>query len=198
MKYHTQLINWLVPLQKFVQGCNVRLCHLQRLELGQLPVVAQRRNYISQSIECIIQTIHSSSFSCVRCYTSFSHDFRTAVVGVLLWPCIFLILLVACVTLAAIVRVRFVPADAGSIVLSVLVLHTDSAVIIVVLALIVVVATAAVTATRVQVSPGGGLWGLVRLYVVAGRYWSCLWTGQCRRVVPAVRTRHPGWRMISV
>lgn len=44
--------------------------HLQRLELGQLLVAAERRNHLPQAVEGVVQAIHSAPLPGVGCETA--------------------------------------------------------------------------------------------------------------------------------
>ena len=52
-----------VPLQEFGECSDVSLRHLQRLELGQFAIAAQRRHHFSQFLERVVQTVHPATFA---------------------------------------------------------------------------------------------------------------------------------------
>lgn len=65
-------------LQQVAQGPNVRLCHLQRLELGQFVFLANRRHHIAQLIERLVQPVHATSLACVGRQPSLLHHRRAS------------------------------------------------------------------------------------------------------------------------
>lgn len=50
-------------LEQIVQRRDVRLGHLQRLVLGQLPVVAERGQHGAESVESLVQVLHAPAFA---------------------------------------------------------------------------------------------------------------------------------------
>uniref|UniRef100_A0AAG5DV85 Uncharacterized protein n=1 Tax=Anopheles atroparvus TaxID=41427 RepID=A0AAG5DV85_ANOAO len=66
----------LIPREKFVQRGDVGLRHLERFELGQLPVVPERRYHISQPIERIVETVHPPALACIRRKAALFHHLR--------------------------------------------------------------------------------------------------------------------------
>jgi hypothetical protein len=70
------LLSGGVPLEEVPQSCDVRLGHLQRLELAELVVRIQTRNDLPQSIERLVQAVHPATLSCVRGQSAPLHDRR--------------------------------------------------------------------------------------------------------------------------
>lgn len=62
-----------VPEQELGEGADVRLGHLERLELGEFTVAAQRGNDLAQSLESVVQTVHASAFPGVCCQSTLFH-----------------------------------------------------------------------------------------------------------------------------
>lgn len=67
-----------IPLfQDVIQSHYVSLCHLQRLILRQLPVLSQLRKKRPQSIERLIQILHSPPLPSIGRQPPFSKDNRS-------------------------------------------------------------------------------------------------------------------------
>ena len=64
-----------VPLQEFGECSDVSLRHLQRLELGQFAIAAQRRHHFTQTFEGVVQAVHASTFTGVGCQASLLDNF---------------------------------------------------------------------------------------------------------------------------
>ena len=52
-----------VMFDEFGQGANVRLGHLERFELTQFAIAAQLRDDFSETLECVVEAVHSTSFA---------------------------------------------------------------------------------------------------------------------------------------
>lgn len=64
-------------VQKVVQGQYVGLGHLQRLVLGQLPVLAELRKERPEPVERLVEVLHSSALPGVGGQSSFPQDDRS-------------------------------------------------------------------------------------------------------------------------
>lgn len=164
-----------------MQGRNVSLGHLQRLELRQFPVVAERRHDVPQTVEGVVQTVHPPSFAGVRRQPALLHHLDAGLRRRRPFLTVFLVLTVEGV---AVVVLRIVGAHAAAAA------HPLRLVLVVVLVVQVVV-----LAVVVLGAPGGVVRrvGLRRHAWIGGRR---QWTGhgQC---VMAVGRRH-SWRQTSI
>lgn len=61
-------------MQEFGEGSDVRLRHLQRLELGELLVAADGGNDLPKAVEGLVQTVHPATLPSIRCQPPLPQD----------------------------------------------------------------------------------------------------------------------------
>ena len=60
------VLGQIAQVQQFPERSNVRLRHLERLELAEFPVVAQTGDVLSQPLEGVVQAVHPLPLPRVR------------------------------------------------------------------------------------------------------------------------------------